>query len=317
VFAVVRSGVDWTSEVTPTPDFFIVGAPKSGTTALYSYLNQHPDVFLPARKDLPFFGQDLDLRFSWHYGREHERLDQYLSWFSAAAGVKRIGDACVWYLLSTCAAEEIRAFAPHARIVAILRNPADMMYAQHSQFLTNLNENLPDFADALAAEVERAKGRRIPRHAHLPRGLQYRETARYAEQIERYFSAFGRERVHVLLYDEFCSNTADEVRKVLQFLGVDDSAPLNLKVVNANRSVRSRLLQRIAMAPPTRLEAVYHGLTPKVTHGVAARAVERLNLREEPRPQMDCALRSRLVDEMASDVRRLSELLDRDLSAWI
>src|SRR5438093_1590857 len=109
------------------PTFFIVGAPRCGTTALYTYLRQHPDLFLPENKEPHFFGSDL-----YHPGFVRN-LDEYLSLFLEAGNKKRAGEASVWYLYSRNAAAEIMAFCPSARIIAMLRNPVDMMYSNYCQ----------------------------------------------------------------------------------------------------------------------------------------------------------------------------------------
>jgi hypothetical protein len=116
----------------PIPDFFIVGAFKSGTTALYDYLRLHPQVFMPFHKEPLFFGDDLSRR----YGRMTRA--QYEALFADAKAGQRVGEASAWYLYSRSAAREIRGASPQAQIIVMLRNPVDVMYAQHSQLLFNL-----------------------------------------------------------------------------------------------------------------------------------------------------------------------------------
>src|SRR6188472_2624317 len=157
------------------PDFFIVGAFKSGTTALYDYLGQHPQVFMPFHKEPLFFGDDLTRR----YGRMTR--EQYLSLFADAGNGQRVGEASAWYLYSRCAADEIRGFAPEAQIIVMLRNPVDVMHAQHSQLLFNAAEDITDFAEALAAEPERRRGERLPPGPIRLETLYYRESVRFAE----------------------------------------------------------------------------------------------------------------------------------------
>jgi len=299
------------------PNFFVVGAPKSGTTSLDHYLGQHPDVFMPSRKDLPFFGSDLQLRFTYEYGRARETTEQYLSFFDNAGSVRRIGETAVWYLFSESAAQEIYSFAPDALIIVMLRNPVDMMYALHSQFLSNLNEDIDDFEAALAAETDRRDGRRIPLRAHFPRGLLYRDVARYAEQLERYFNIFGRDHVHVIYYDDFRDNTNGEVYKTFQFLGLDPGAPVSLEIINRNKVVRHRGLHALAMLPPTRLESLYHALTPHRFHGRVAALARRLSLEYEPRPPLDTTVRERLEQEMTPEILRIGRLLDHNMSSWL
>ena len=159
----------------PRPNLFLVGAPKSGTTALATYLGEHPEVFM-APWELNFFGTDLSFRTATG-APSHIRLAHYLSTFSSHAGERYRGDHWSCYLYSARAAEEIRDFAPDARIVVMLRNPVDQMHSQHSEMLYQGDEDIRDFAEALDAEGDRALGRRIPPGCRKPFALQYRAVA--------------------------------------------------------------------------------------------------------------------------------------------
>lgn len=136
------------------PDFFIVGAAKCGTTAMYEYLKEHPEIFMPEdAKEPNYFGSDMNYKSS--------RLteEQYLSLFSDAKNEKRIGEASVWYLYSKLAASEIKEFCPSARIIIMLRNPVDMLYSLHSELFYGADEDIEDFKTALNAEEVRKKER--------------------------------------------------------------------------------------------------------------------------------------------------------------
>ena len=151
------------------PDFFIVGAPKCGTTAMNDYLKDHPELFIPARKKLHFFGSDLELRRS-----RRITTQEYLSYFALARAEKRLGEASVWYLYSQRAAAEIKAFSPAARIIIMLRNPVDMMYSMHSQRLYSGKQDIRDFAEALEVEEERRQGLRPYQNNFDVKGASYR-----------------------------------------------------------------------------------------------------------------------------------------------
>ncbi|MFM8322665.1 MAG: sulfotransferase family protein [Chloroflexota bacterium] len=292
------------------PDFFIVGAPKSGTTAMNDYLRQHPEIFMPERKDLSFFGADLQ------FSRPRITHRQYLALFSGAQDCRRLGETSVWYLYSRSAAQEIKAFAPQAQILIMLRNPVDMLYAQHSQFLYNCNEDLPGFAEALEAEEDRKHGRRIPRRAHFVGGLFYRETARYVEQVERYLDVFGSQQVHILLFDDFKRDTAAAYQEVLAFLGVEDSFRPAFQVVNPNKGLRSRLVQELLVAPPPVFTWVSQRVVPGPWRGRLLQRLRKLNMRRMDRPTLDLDLRRRLQADFQPEVERLARLIGRDLSQW-
>ncbi len=296
--------------MTRWPDFFIVGAPKCGTTALYEYLRQHPSLFLPFHKEPLFFGDDLTRR----YGRL--TTDEYLALFNPADEGQRMGEASAWYLYSESAAREIASVSPSASIIAMVRQPVDMMYAQHSQLLFNRQEEIEDFGAALAAEPARRRGERLPPGPLRPETLRYRDTSRYADQLQRYFDVFGRERVHVIVFDDFRDATSDTVRATFEFLGVDPDVPVELGARNVNKRARSAVLQRLVYRPPGPLLR----LAPRLrrhpwAHRVRAWVVSR-NSRTARRAPLDPALRSQLTQEFEPEIRKLEALLDRPLPAW-
>ncbi|GAB4536633.1 MAG: sulfotransferase [Anaerolineae bacterium] len=292
------------------PDFFIVGAPKCGTTSMNDYLRQHPEIFMPAQKELHFFGTDLN---SPVYVREK---DKYLAYFSEACDEKRVGEASVWYLYSRRAAKEIKDFCPSASIIIMLRNPVDMLYSLHSQFLYNGNEDIKDFEAALDAEEDRKRGLRIPKSALLVEGLFYRETAKYVHQVRRYLETFGSENVHIVIYDDFKNDTSKTYRDTLYFLGVDETFKPNFRVINPNKRVRSWALHSFLWRHPEIVVRLGRALVPRPWYTRFLSAVKRWNLQYKPRPPMNPHLRRRLQLEFAPEVEMLSELLGRDLTYW-
>ena len=233
------------------PDFFIIGAFKSGTTAMYEYLRRHPQLYLPEVKEPMYFGSDLTPR----YRRMTE--DEYLALFARAADEQRAGEASPWYLYSTAAAAEILDFAPSAQAIVLLRNPVDVMYAQHSQLVFNQREDIADFAAALAAEDDRRAGKRIPADALRPEALFYRHSVRFADQLRNWFDVLGRERVHVIVFDDLVADPRAVYRATLEFLGVDPSHEVDLSVYNPNRRARSGVIQRLIFAPPRPLRGLF------------------------------------------------------------
>ena len=203
----------------------------------------------------------------------------------------------------------------------LLRNPVDQMYSQHSEMLYQGDENIRDFAEALAAEEDRALGRRIPPGCRKPFALQYRAVARYHDQADRYFSTFGRERVCVVVYDDLARDTSGTYRRVLDFLQVDPDHEPEFRVVNRNKAVRSALLRDVLKATAPESSPTFRRLGRLVVRSDRARSQMRrwlriINTTERPRLTMDPVLRSRLQEELSDDTRRLESLLDHDLSAW-
>jgi hypothetical protein len=294
----------------PKPDFFHVGVFKGGSTAIYEALRRHPQIFMPFHKEPLFFGADLTAR----YGRMS--LDDYMRLFRDARPGQRVGEASTWYLYSTSAAREIKEFSPDAQIMVLLRNPVDVMYAQHNQLIFNAMEPLTDFAEALSAEDDRRAGRRLPPWPINIENLFYRHSVKFAEQLERYFEVFGRERVHVMLFDDLTRDGAGVIRGVLEFLGVDPALAAAPPTANENRRVKSARLQRFIFMPRLLMP-----LAPMLRRFPLVRSVRTklldMNSEARPRAPMDPALRRRLLDEQAPEIEKLGRLIGRDLSAWL
>jgi Sulfotransferase family len=293
------------------PDFFIVGAPKTGTTSLHHYLRQHPALFMPAVKELNYFGSDRQLR-----NTPRLTLDEYLSVFAPAPAGVRIGEASVSYLRSSVAAREIAEFAPGAQAIAMLRDPVEVMHALHTELVFLGSEDLADFGTAMEAEADRREGRRIPPAANNPRAVLYREAVNFGEQLQRYFDALGPDRVHVIIFDDFKADTAAAVRDTFRFLDVDDAFQPTLEIVNPAKVARLRVVQRLLSSPPDWLRRGVRGLLPRPTRKRIYRRVSRLNARARERGPMAPELRSQLVAELLPEIERLEAMLGRDLSPW-
>jgi hypothetical protein len=292
------------------PTFFIVGAPKAGTSSMAHYLRQHPALFLPDRKDVPFFGSDLD------YRRVRPSAAEYRAQFGAAGDGALAGDACVSYLQSRLAAEEIHAFDPEARIIVMLREPIAAMRSMHGHLRYLRSEDIESFEDALAAERERAAGERLPAGVRLVGDLQYREVFTYAPKVARFLDRFGRDQILVLLFDDLQVDPLGVARQVYEFLGVDTSFLPDLEVVNGRKGTRLGWLHSLAMNPPERLLRLFNRLTPAALHGRLIPFLTRLNTRPAEAAGLDPELRRALDAEVAPDLAELPALIDRDLSAW-
>ena len=283
-----------------------------------SYLGQHPDIYLPV-KEVCFFGSDLQFRRTLHRKGDWFRPteERYLSFFDNHANQTRIGESSAYYLCSTRAASEIQSFSPDASIVVMLRNPADMLRSMHDHWLFSLNEDIADFAEALAAEEDRRNGRRIPESAFWPQGLLYRSIPRYFEQVERFFDVFGREQVHVILFEEFRDNIRETYAQTLKFLGVDPAYEANFEVVNPSRQARSQILQRFFVDPPQWARSLARPILDNSRLREQVRRVALgLNTRVASRPAPSPEIRVELIEHFRPEVEQLSNLLQRDLSAW-
>jgi hypothetical protein len=291
------------------PDFFIVGAPKCGTTSMYLYLQEHPEIFLPAQKELHQFGTDLAFK--------HDRSEaHYHSHFKSWGNEKVGGEASVWYLYSKTAAQEIHDFNPAAKIIIMLRNPTDMVHAQHSQAVYVGRETISDFAGALESEEARKKGE-LPTHPLSPREVfYYREIARYSEQIIRYEQVFGRENLHIILFDDLKSDVNRVYAETLRFLGVDDTFEADLSPKNKNRRYKNKSLHYLVNNPAPWFKQMVTALIPESIWRRTKTKLQKINTSRAPRDPMRPETRKLLNEQYADEVQSLSKYLSRDLSHW-
>ncbi|MCI0556989.1 MAG: sulfotransferase domain-containing protein, partial [Nitrososphaera sp.] len=220
-------------------------------------------------------------------------------------------------LCSKAAAKEIKAFSPNARIIVMLRNPVDMLYSLYLRNLQNGDENMLTFEQALDAEAERKQGKLLPVTAFQPaEAFSYLEIAKFAEQLRRYFDTFGRERVKVIVYDDFAKDTPLVYRDTLSFLGVDLDFKPEFKVINPNQTVRSELLRDLIRRRPAWLRTALKTLLPPLVPRLIMEKVWNWNAKHDSRPPIELETCKRLQELLSPEVERLSELLDRDLTHW-
>jgi hypothetical protein len=232
------------------PDFFVVGHPKSGTTALHQMLQRHPQVYMPM-KEPRFFSPELRSRWSRLGPRQApESLDAYLRLFAGAAPGQLAGEASPSYLRSHDAPARIAEVAPDARIVTIFREPASFLRSFHLQSVHNHVETAKSFQRAMELEPARRRGRKIPLFSQSPQTLLYSDHVRYTEQLRRFHSHFPPEQVLVLIYDDYRADNAATVERVLSFLGLESQGefvPRQTPTLPAIRSLTLHQLERVVL----------------------------------------------------------------------
>jgi hypothetical protein len=238
-----------TAAFRPLPDFLILGAQKTGTTALYAYLRWHPQITGPSFKEVSFFDR--------HYARGER-------WYRAHMPVARsavVGEASPSYLLHPLAPERAARMVPGARLIALLRNPVERAFSQYQHEVVLGRETL-SFEDALTQEDERMRGevdRMLGDPAYFSYAwwnYTYAARGRYAEQLERWYDAFPREQVLVVLTDDLAADTAGTYARVLDFLGVDqhvlESYPRIFEREYGDMDTRTRARLQEHFAEPNR-----------------------------------------------------------------
>jgi len=301
------------------PDFFIVGHAKSGTTALYQMLRRHPQIYMPDVKEPWFFADELHVRTPPRPEGTPQTLDDFMALFDAAGPEQRIGEATALYLWSRTAASRIAAVRPDVRIIAILREPASFLQSLHLQFMQTYVEVESDLRKALALEHDRRQGRHVPRYTYWPQALLYSEHVRYVEQLSRYHAVFPPEQVLVIIYDDFRRDSEATTRRVLRFLDVDDTHPIDAVEANPTVRARSQRLNELVHAVsvgrgPVSLtvKAGLKAIMPSELRGKALRATQRHVVFAEPRAP-DERFMMELRRRFKPEVVALSEYLDRDL----
>ena len=284
------------------PDFFMVGAAKSGTTSLFNYLSQHPSIFAPKVKEPHFFYNE---RCSGAPVLGEKDLGEYLGLFADAPSGTEVGEASTSYLYAANAPREIRQLQDDAKIIVILRDPTERAYSQYWNQVRDGNEDL-SFEEALRAEAKRKRD-------DWWHGFLYVETGRYVEQLTRYFDVFRRDNVQVHLFDDLHQNAEEVCREVLSFLGVDPTHEIETdKVYNRSGPVRSRLLARLLnvrgikesakkVLPATWKQSIGEGLR---------------NANRKPVPTMNPKTERALRKAFEEDTLALERMLGRDLSGW-
>ena len=303
----------------PVPTFFIVGAPRCGTSSLYAYLSAHPDVFVCRPKEPHHLGSDLDLR-----PRPFADRAAYLRLFDGGGRARQLGEGSVLYLYSKAAPGEIRALSPDAKVIVLLRDPVEMVCSLHAHNLLLNHEDLPDLEQALAAEGDRREGRRIPPTCAAPLALQYRALGRFAEHVSRYRESLGPERVRCILYDDLAAEPERVYRETIAFLGLEPGGRPEFKAINPRSRWRSPRAGRLLIRGLRRGSLVAQKLPTRALRTSALAVVGllsivpmRLNLAparpSAPAPELRAGLR----DAFRDDVGHLAEILGRDLSSWL
>lgn len=291
-------------------DFFLVGAPKCGTTSLQYYLNQHSDILMSDPKEPHFFGSDLG-----GY-RAHDDLKEYEEMFSGA-GPSVCGEASVFYLMSKDAIREIKEYNSEAKIILMLRNPMDMLPSLHSQLLYTQDEDVEEFSDAWAISLEREHGGAKPRLARSMLPLQYRSCAKYADQIRRLRLYFPEEQIKIVLFEDFRDNLSSVVSDLFNFIGVDDvSNAINYEIKNPNTVNRYDWVARVLRHPPPWVKSLKRAFVGRGRLIWRDKIIEA-NTISRVRPDLDRAVLDGIASEYSSDVKELSDLIDRPLEHWL
>lgn len=295
------------------PNFFIVGAAKSGTTSMYYYLKQHPQVFMPEhRKESRFFSGLSPEQFPGP-GRRYVEFaviswEAYRQLFEASQAYLARGEACTTYLYcyDKTIPHIIDRLGPPVKIIIMLRHPVDRAYSNYLQHVRDGTEPLT-FEEALEAERTRSgEGWWL--------GFRYRGQGCYYEPVRAYRKAFGSDRVHVVLFDEFGVDTARGVERVFQFLGVDDTFVPDLSMrYNPSGVPRYQALHRFVTEEHP-VKSLFRWAVPRRLKVFLLNRYRQTSL---DKPPLHPETRARLLAFYKEDTLQLQDLIQRDLSHWL
>lgn len=294
------------------PDVVIVGAPKCGTTSLYSYLSGHPGIFASPIKEPNFFCLDTPALRVVNRWRDYEGL-----FAEARPGQLRL-EASTAYLLSPLAVPAILEANPGAKMIVAIRNPVEMIVSYHSQKLYAFEEDQADFALAWDLSAYRMRGERIGACCRAPAYLNYKSIARLGEQVARMVELVPPDQLLVVLFDDLSRNAETVYGTVLDFLCLRPDGRRDFAVSNSRKAHAWPALSQLIVKPPRQLQLAKQAARrafPRLAK-MAGSVVHSLLQRPTPGGVIAPELRRRLAIELRPDVERLARLLDRDLSVW-
>jgi hypothetical protein len=302
--------------MTPSlPDFFVIGAPKAGTTGLYAALNQHPQLFLSRVKEPKFYLCDGPPPGQGGPGDAHSyrewiwRRDDYERLFDAAPAGTRRGEATPFYLADESAIDRIRRDVPEARLIAILRDPVDRAYSNWAHLWADGLETIGDFTAACAAEDRR-------RQAGWAPFWRYLETGLYGRQLTYLYSVFPREQVLVLRYKWLVEEPSRTLDTVCRFLGVDEGLVLDAPAQNVGTYVppsrSTRFLQGVMRGGAT----VGSLFPPQVWRKASIPLLWLIQRTPQHRPELAPERRAELIEYFSQDIEVLEDLTGWDLTQW-
>lgn len=291
------------------PNFSVVGAAKAGTTSLYVWLKQHPDVFLPQIQAPSFFV----------HGYGFNNWERYLKLFEKGQGKKAIGDTSASSLAAPEAPEWIHEKLGTIKIIMVLRNPTHRAFSLHSWMVMDGYEKYSSFEKALEAEETRYFDQHF--YWHNPEYFWdyiYFRSGLYFAQVKRYLDVFGSENVKIFLFDEIVSSPAQVFLGICDFLEISTNFTPNFTHENPSVLPRFATLQNlIRINFDSAARKLCRGRLYKHVRSVERQLIEWNKKMGGKRPKMLPQTEQKLRQMYKEDVKRLSSLIGRDLADWM
>jgi len=296
------------------PNFLIIGAAKAGTTSLYYYINQHPEIYMSPLKEPHFFGFEGETLAFRRTGNIPDPLNQiavtdlksYENLFQGVTTEKAIGEASPSYLHTPKAADRIKFYIPQVKMIAILRHPVERAFSAFTgQYLNGVETKQPyltDFGEALKNEDVYIRENWTPIYFYKKLGFYY-------EQLSYYYKLFPKDQIHICLNDDLQKDAQQTIANIFKYLEVDPAfIPNTSERAGASGIPKSGFIYRFIKNP--QIKSILKPIVPK---GWGYK-VERSIL---DKPKIDPQIRQELLDLYREEILKLQDLIDRDLTRWL
>jgi hypothetical protein len=297
-----------------SPNFFIIGGPKCGTTALSEYLRQHRDICFSSPKEPMYFAEDMPNL------RTVSEEEGYLRCYANCSNRNplAVGEGSALYLLSRFAVPGIFKFNPAAKLIIMVRNPMHMAVSMHAQNLFYGDENVQSFDKAWALQESRARAENVPAKCRDPILLQYARICMLGEQVSRALSVVPKEQCHVVVFDDLIGKPRETYLQVLEFLGVPDDGKSRFEKINERKSVKWPWMMNILARPPKWL--MNAALRIRFILGVQSlgihRAIVKINRAPAPEYSVGGDTQEAMIRAFSEDIDLLGRTLQRNLDEW-
>ncbi len=296
------------------PNFLVIGAPKAGTTSLYYYLKQHPQIFMP-RKEPDFFaleGEKLEYPGpdeTFKIQKQTTHIDSYRHLFNSVTNEIAIGEVSPIYLYTEKAPLRIKHYIPETKLIAILRDPVERAFSHYLYWASQGWESETDFDFARAIKEEPS---RIQNGWHA--NWHYVNIGFYYQQLQRYFNLFKHERIKIYLYEDLLNDEQTVLRDIFEFLEVNiDFMPNLSKTHNKTKVPKSRTLN-FFLNRPNLIKSMIKPLIPVNLRKSWGDRVKQSNL---GKPNLSADIRKQLIQVYREDILQLQALIGRDLAKWL
>ena len=293
------------------PNFLVIGAMKAGTTSLYKYLGQHPEIFLSPIKEPGFFAFEGERPEVYRHFR-HEpfvtTIEAYKDLFRGVTDEQAVGEMSTQYLDFPQSAARIRHYIPSARLIAVLRHPVDRAFSYYVMRLRGGQESVADFSQAIRREK-----------ACLEKGIKvkspYISKVSYYDSLRVFFDTFDKRQMKIMLYDDLYQNPQEFIRNIFGFLNVDDNFLPDLSARHNTGGVQRNSAIGALLNKPNPIRAAARLILPRAIRERYREKILAHNLM--PPPSLDPQLRSELMLHFRPEIKKLQDLISRDLSHWI